>query len=79
MRGSDGVELPLNTAALCSQATVSAVELPANEGGAGEAVAFNAPIYGADGCLLATLEFVSSDCDRSDSSAKLLHAPAGGS
>jgi AraC-like DNA-binding protein len=74
MRGSDGVELPLNTAALGSQAAVSAVELPANESGAGGAVAFNAPIYGADGCLLATLEFTSSDCDRSDSSAKLLRA-----
>jgi AraC-like DNA-binding protein len=74
MRGSDGVELSLNTAALRGQATVSAVELPARESGTRGTVAFNAPIYGADGCLLATLEFTSSDCDRSDSSAKLLRA-----
>ena len=74
MRGSDGVELPLNSPVLRGQATAPAVELPANESGAGRTVALNAPIYGADGCLLATLEFASSDCDRSDSSAKLVRA-----
>ena len=74
MRGTDGVELPLNAEPLRSQATVSAVDLPLNESDADRTVALNAPIYGADGRLLATLEFTSSECDRSDSSAKLLRA-----
>ena len=51
MRGTDGVELPLNTPILRSQATASAEELPANPPGASRTVALNAPIYGADGCL----------------------------
>jgi len=74
MRGIDGVDLPLNTAALRTQATASAVELPAKESGTSRTVVLNAPIYGADGSLLATLEFTTSECDRSDSSAKLLRA-----
>ena len=74
MRGSDGVELPLDTPELHSHPTEPVVELPASESSASQTVALNAPIYGANGCLLATLEFTLSDCDASDSSAKLLRA-----
>jgi AraC-like DNA-binding protein len=74
LRGSDGVELQLDTPALRSHGATPSVGLLASESSASRAIVLNAPIYGADGCLLATLEFTSNDCDRSDSSAKLLRA-----
>jgi AraC-like DNA-binding protein len=74
MRGSDGVELPLDTAALRGHGDASMIELPGRESGASRTVALSAPVYGANGCLLATLEVTSHDSDRSDSSLRLLRA-----
>lgn len=74
MRGSDGVVLPLATPALRSHMNAAAGELPERQSSVSRTVALDAPIYGADGGLLATLEVTSSDCDRSDASTKLLGA-----
>ncbi|HEY0802177.1 MAG TPA: hypothetical protein VGD54_15170, partial [Steroidobacteraceae bacterium] len=63
MRGVDDVVLPLNAA------TTSI-----NTGSRQDAPLFCAPVYHANGTLLASLEVIQGDADRSDSSEKLLRA-----